>query len=138
MDRPGHWLCRGGFGRPERDGRPCPYIGAMQVTITIAQDPAADALLSRDPFALLSGMLLDQQFPMEHAFRGPAKLLDRFGTLDPRAIAAAEPGAFADLAATRCSANNSACSRRDGARRLARMPSQAATARWPTSSTRSR
>ena len=76
------------------------YIGAMQATITIAQDPAADALLSRDPFALLPGMLLDQQYPMEHAFRGPAKLLDRFGTLDPRAIAAAEPGAFADLAAT--------------------------------------
>ena len=89
-----------GFGRPERDDRPCPYIGAMQATITIAQDPAADALLSRDPFALLMGMLLDQQFPMEHAFRGPAKLLDRFGTLDPRAVAGAEPGAFADLAAT--------------------------------------
>ena len=72
----------------------------MQATITIAQDPAADALLSRDPFALVCAMLLDQQFPMEHAFRGPAKLLDRFGTLDPRAIAAADPGAFADLAAT--------------------------------------
>jgi uncharacterized HhH-GPD family protein len=37
---------------------------------------------------------------MEHAFRGPAKLLDRFGTLDPEAIAAAEPEAFADLCAT--------------------------------------
>jgi uncharacterized HhH-GPD family protein len=68
--------------------------------VTIAQDPAADRVLSEDPFALLVGMLLDQQYPMEHAFRGPAKILDRFGTLDPAAIAAAEPDAFADLCAT--------------------------------------
>ena len=68
--------------------------------LTIAQDAAADELLSRNPFALLTGMLLDQQYPMEHAFRGPAKLLDRFGTLDPVAIAEAEPEAFAELCAT--------------------------------------
>ncbi|QRY61225.1 Fe-S cluster assembly protein HesB [Gordonia sp. PDNC005] len=68
--------------------------------IQIAQDPVADELLSTDPFALLAGMLLDQQFPMERAFAGPAKIKDRFGTLDPAAIAAAEPEAFADLCAT--------------------------------------
>jgi uncharacterized HhH-GPD family protein len=68
--------------------------------LTIAQDPVADKILSEDPFALLMGMLLDQQYPMEHAFRGPAKVLDRFGTLDPAAIAAAEPESFADLCAT--------------------------------------
>lgn len=68
--------------------------------VTIAQDPAADRVLSDDPFALLVGMLLDQQYPMEHAFRGPAKILERFGTLDPAAIADAEPDAFADLCAT--------------------------------------
>lgn len=68
--------------------------------LTIAQDPVADKILSEDPFALLMGMLLDQQYPMEHAFRGPAKLIDRFGTLDPASIAAAEPEAFADLCAT--------------------------------------
>ena len=68
--------------------------------LTIAQDPAADKILSENPFALLTGMLLDQQYPMEHAFRGPAKLLDRFGTLDPAAIAAAEPESFADLCST--------------------------------------
>jgi uncharacterized HhH-GPD family protein len=45
-------------------------------------------------------MLLDQQYPMEHAFRGPWKILERFGTLEPGAIAAAEPEAFADLCAT--------------------------------------
>ena len=54
------------------------------VSLTIAQDPAADRVLSEDPFALLVGMLLDQQFPMERAFAGPAKVLERFGTLDPR------------------------------------------------------
>jgi uncharacterized HhH-GPD family protein len=70
------------------------------MALQIAQDPAADQVLTEDPFALLVGMLLDQQYPMEHAFRGPAKILDRFGTLDPAAIAAAEPDAFADLCAT--------------------------------------
>ncbi|MBN9606535.1 MAG: Fe-S cluster assembly protein HesB [Actinomycetales bacterium] len=54
-------------------------------------DAEADALLSRDPFALLLGMLLDQQVPMETAFAGPAKLQRRLGGLDPAAIAALEP-----------------------------------------------
>ena len=68
--------------------------------LQIAQDPAADELLSTDAFALLTGMLLDQQFPMERAFAGPAKIRDRFGSLDPEAIADADPDAFADLCAT--------------------------------------
>lgn len=72
----------------------------MDAQLTIAQQPEADRVLSSDPFALLVGMLLDQQYPMEHAFAGPAKILARFGTLDPAAIVAAEPGAFADLCAT--------------------------------------
>ncbi len=70
------------------------------MALTIAQEPTADKILSESPFALLMGMLLDQQYPMEHAFRGPAKLVDRFGTLDPAAIAAADPEEFADLCAT--------------------------------------
>ena len=70
------------------------------MTIQIAQEAHADEVLSNDPFALVVGMLLDQQYPMEHAFRGPAKVLDRFGTLDPATIADAEPEAFADLCAT--------------------------------------
>lgn len=68
--------------------------------LQIAQDPHADEVLSTDAFGLLVGMLLDQQFPMERAFAGPAKILDRFGTLDPASIAAAEPDSFADLCAT--------------------------------------
>ena len=69
------------------------------MAIQITGDAAADKVLSEDPFALLLGMLLDQQYPMEHAFRGPAKLLERFGTLDPEKIAAADPGEFAALCA---------------------------------------
>lgn len=48
-------------------------------TLTIAQDPTADELLGRDPLALLIGMLLDQQFPMERAFGSPRLLADRLG-----------------------------------------------------------
>ena len=64
-----------------------------------AASATADKQWTR-PFALLLGMTVDQQYPMEHAFRGPAKVLERFGTLDPAAIAAAEPESFADLCAT--------------------------------------
>ncbi|HSF26417.1 MAG TPA: HhH-GPD-type base excision DNA repair protein [Actinomycetes bacterium] len=62
--------------------------------------PEADAVLEQDPFALVSAMMLDQQYPMEHAFRGPWKVLERFGTLEPAAIAGADPDAFAALCAT--------------------------------------
>lgn len=72
----------------------------MRASLHITQDPAADELLSTDPFALLTGMLLDQQFPMERAFAGPAKILDRFGTLDPAKVADADPEEFATLCAT--------------------------------------
>ncbi|HEU0103211.1 MAG TPA: HhH-GPD-type base excision DNA repair protein [Mycobacteriales bacterium] len=50
--------------------------------LCLAQDRDADALLARDPLALLLGMLLDQQIPMEKAFRGPAVLAERLGELD--------------------------------------------------------
>lgn len=68
--------------------------------VTIAQDQSADQILTADPFALLVGMLLDQQYPMEHAFRGPAKIHERLGTLDPAVIVDQDPDAFADLCAT--------------------------------------
>ena len=65
--------------------------------LCIAQDPEADALLSRDPFALLVGMLLDQQMQMERAFAGPYRLAVRLGDptrLDPVRIAAMDPIEF--------------------------------------------
>lgn len=73
-------------------------MGDMAIHIT--GDTAADEVLTKDPFALLMGMLLDQQYPMEHAFRGPAKVLERFGSLDPRRIADADPEEFAALCST--------------------------------------
>jgi uncharacterized HhH-GPD family protein len=57
-------------------------------TMPITGDPKADGLLVSDPLALVIGMLLDQQVPMEWAFRGPSTLRDRLGRLDCSAIAA--------------------------------------------------
>jgi uncharacterized HhH-GPD family protein len=54
----------------------------------ITGDADADRLLVEDPLALLIGMLLDQQVPMEWAFRGPLTLRERLGTLEAHAIAA--------------------------------------------------
>jgi uncharacterized HhH-GPD family protein len=68
--------------------------------IQIAQEPTADKVLNESTFALLVGMLLDQQYPMEHAFRGPGKILERFGSIDPRVIAEADPEKFAAACAT--------------------------------------
>jgi len=51
----------------------------------------ADALIAREPFALLVGFALDQQVPVQTAFTGPLKIKQRLGTLDPRAIASTDP-----------------------------------------------
>jgi uncharacterized HhH-GPD family protein len=70
------------------------------VSFQIAGDEAADKVLDEYPFAVVIGMMLDQQYGMEHAFRGGWKVLSRFGTLDPAAIAAADPEAFKELCST--------------------------------------
>ncbi|MGP4007920.1 HhH-GPD-type base excision DNA repair protein [Streptomyces sp. 4N124] len=71
----------------------------MDVTLHLAQDPEADALLGRSPLAALTGMLLDQQIPMEWAFKGPATIAQRMGAddLDAHDIATRDPEAFAAL-----------------------------------------
>ena len=66
----------------------------MTGTLYITGVPETDALLNTDGTALLIGMLLDQQVPMEWAFAGPATLRTRLGHLDARRIAAMEPDAF--------------------------------------------
>ena len=63
-------------------------------SLAVTGDPAADHLLNTDPLALLVGMLLDQQVPMEWAFRGPATLVNRLGGLDAGAVADMDPEAF--------------------------------------------
>jgi uncharacterized HhH-GPD family protein len=72
----------------------------MTRTLCLAQDAEADKLLTEDHFATLLGMLLDQQYPMEHAFRGPKKIADRMGGFDIQRIAEADPQEFEELAAT--------------------------------------
>jgi uncharacterized HhH-GPD family protein len=64
----------------------------------ITGDVEADTVLSRDPFALLIGMVLDQQVTMEKAFSSPAELERRLGgSLDPATIAAMEPEELAEV-----------------------------------------
>ncbi len=61
-------------------------------------DPEADRLLSDNPLALVIGMLLDQQVPMEWAFAGPATLAERLdGPLDAATIAGTDPDEFEAL-----------------------------------------
>ena len=50
----------------------------------------ANALIARDPFALLVGFVLDQQVPVPKAFSGPLVLRERLGTLDAGAVAHAD------------------------------------------------
>jgi uncharacterized HhH-GPD family protein len=65
--------------------------------LQLVQDPAADELLESNPFALLVGMMLDQQIPMEVAFAGPRKIAERIGGVDAREIADYDPDAFVKL-----------------------------------------
>jgi uncharacterized HhH-GPD family protein len=69
----------------------------MTVELHITGDAEADSLLSNDPLALLIGMLLDQQIPMETAFSGPAKIKDRIGGLDAAKIADYDPEQFVEV-----------------------------------------
>jgi uncharacterized HhH-GPD family protein len=66
-------------------------LGYAFVPIVWTNDPAANELLETDPFALLIGMVLDQQVKMEKAFGGPYELKRRLGRLDAREIAAMDP-----------------------------------------------
>ena len=66
----------------------------MAGTLYITGDETADELLNTDGNALLLGMLLDQQVPMEWAFKGPATLRQRLGHLDPAKIAAMDVDEF--------------------------------------------
>ena len=68
-------------------------------SLAVTGDPDADRLLVTDPLALVIGMLLDQQVPMEWAFKGPATLSARLGGLDARAIAAMPEADFVAVCA---------------------------------------
>ncbi len=68
------------------------------MALYLSGDKQADALLSKDPFALLVGMVLDQQVPLEWAFAAPAELKRRLGgKLDAASIAAMDPEELAAI-----------------------------------------
>jgi uncharacterized HhH-GPD family protein len=67
----------------------------MQGDLSVTGNADADKLLNTNPLALLVGMLLDQQVPMEWAFTGPYTLQQRLGRrLDATQIAAMDPDEF--------------------------------------------
>ena len=69
-----------------------------EITLHISGDAEADALVSRDPLALLIGMVLDQQVTIEKAFSSPAELARRLGGAGPlnaASIAAMDPDELA-------------------------------------------
>jgi uncharacterized HhH-GPD family protein len=69
--------------------------------LCLAQNPEADRLLTDSPLALLIGMVLDQQIPLEWAFTGPLTLTQRLGRdLDAADIASRDPDALAKVFAT--------------------------------------
>jgi uncharacterized HhH-GPD family protein len=71
-----------------------------RMALWLTKDPDANALLEREPLALLIGMLLDQQIPMEVAFAGPKKIADRIGSVDARLIADYDQEKFTELCVT--------------------------------------
>ena len=72
-----------------------------RATFPVTGDVEADQLLVDEPLALVIGMLLDQQVPMEWAFKGPATLKARLGALDAHAIAAMTPEVLDDVFRTK-------------------------------------
>jgi uncharacterized HhH-GPD family protein len=82
--------------------RPAACHAVDMARLWLAQDAPADEMLERDPLALLTAMLLDQQVPLEKAFVGPYRLAERLGVdrLDAAAIADHDPEDFSKIFAT--------------------------------------
>jgi uncharacterized HhH-GPD family protein len=61
-------------------------------------DAEADALIAREPLALLIGFELDQQVPLQWAFAAPLELKRRLGgKLDARTLAGMDPGELEEI-----------------------------------------
>jgi len=67
------------------------------MALHLTDDPASDDLLTRNPLALLIGMLLDQQIAMETAFAGPLKIEQRLGSVDAAMLAGYDPEALVEV-----------------------------------------
>jgi uncharacterized HhH-GPD family protein len=91
--------------RCRTDGHAAPAgkdVAAMNApALRLSGSEPADALLSSDALALLIGLVLDQQVPMEKAFVGPHVMVERLGhALDAAELSAADPDEFAVMFAT--------------------------------------
>ncbi len=70
----------------------CEPADTLPLMLHLSQQPEADQLLSDNPLALLIGMILDQQVPLEWAFSAPLTLKERLGgRLDVAEIAEMDP-----------------------------------------------
>jgi uncharacterized HhH-GPD family protein len=67
----------------------------------VTGDKAVDKLLSNEPLALVIAMVLDQQVPLERAFRSPFDLKERLGKLDAAELASMDPEALAEVFSAR-------------------------------------
>jgi hypothetical protein len=77
-------------------------LSPQPTSVYLTGDPEADALLDQNPNALLVGMVLDQQVPLEKAFSGPRVIASRMGgTFDVAAIAEASEEDFVALSSER-------------------------------------
>jgi uncharacterized HhH-GPD family protein len=66
-------------------------IGRVPDRLHFTTSDAANALIARDPLALLIGFVLDQQVTVQKAFAGPLAIQERLGgTLDAATLAAAD------------------------------------------------
>jgi uncharacterized HhH-GPD family protein len=71
--------------------------GVAPEALYFTDDDEACRLLAADPFALLVGFALDQQITVQQAFLGPLRLKQRLGTLEPKAVAQADPSQLAEM-----------------------------------------
>jgi uncharacterized HhH-GPD family protein len=70
----------------------------MAAHLHLSQDAEADRFISENPLALLIGLVLDQQVPLERAFTAPRDLRDRLGGhLDATEIASMDPDKLSEL-----------------------------------------
>ena len=69
----------------------------MPAALYLTESDEANALLARDPLALLIGFALDQQVTVPTAFAGPLKLKERIGSLDAGTIASTDPTELEDV-----------------------------------------
>jgi uncharacterized HhH-GPD family protein len=83
-------------------GPPPPGSASVPGVLYLSGDDAADTLLTKDPLALLIGMVLDQQIPLERAFKSPYDLQERLGRpLDAGDLASMDPDALAEVFSAR-------------------------------------